>query len=162
LTITATSSNPGLIPDPLVSYTSPNATGSLSFTPLANANGTAVITVTVKDNGGTALADVDTPIPALTRTPTSACDAPTLDPTSHPTLHEFSFLQSVPLTGIPPCPTRRSSDLLTITATSSNPGLIPNPLVSYTSPDATGSLSFTPLANANGTAVITVTVKDNG
>lgn len=30
LTVTATSDNPGLIPDPIVTYTSPQATGSLS------------------------------------------------------------------------------------------------------------------------------------
>ena len=34
--MTATSSNPGLIPNPTVTYTSPNATGSLTYTPAAN------------------------------------------------------------------------------------------------------------------------------
>ena len=51
---------------------------------------------------------------------------------------------------------------LTVTATSNNTGLIPNPTVTYTSPDATGSLSYTPVANQDGTAIITVTVNDNG
>ena len=41
-------------------YTSNNTTGSLSYTPVANANGTAQITVTVQDNGGTANGGVDT------------------------------------------------------------------------------------------------------
>ena len=49
---------------------------------------------------------------------------------------------------------------LTVTASSSNTGLIPNPTVTYTSPNATGSLGFTPVANANGTATVTVTVND--
>jgi len=35
-----------------VTYTSPNATGSLSYTPVAGQGGTAVITVKVMDNGG--------------------------------------------------------------------------------------------------------------
>ena len=47
-----------------------------------------------------------------------------------------------------------------MTATSSNTGLIPNPTVTYTSPNATGSIGFTPVANANGTATVTVTVND--
>ncbi len=64
LTVTATSSQPGLIPNPTVNYTSPNATGSLSYTPVASANGTAVISVTVTDNGGTANGGVN----AVTRT----------------------------------------------------------------------------------------------
>ncbi len=53
LTITATSSNPAVVPNPTVNYTNPQATGSLTITPAANQIGTAVITVTLKDNGGT-------------------------------------------------------------------------------------------------------------
>src|SRR6185436_6079569 len=50
---------------------------------------------------------------------------------------------------------------LTITAvTTSNPQLIPNPTVNYTSPNTTGTLTFTPTANASGAATITVTVND--
>jgi hypothetical protein len=51
LTVTATSDNTELIPDPTVSYSSPNETGSVSYTPVANAFGTANITVTVTDSG---------------------------------------------------------------------------------------------------------------
>ena len=40
-------------------YTSPNATGTLTFTPAANAFGTATVTVIVHDNGGTANGGVD-------------------------------------------------------------------------------------------------------
>ncbi|MCW1886049.1 fibronectin type III domain-containing protein [Luteolibacter flavescens] len=49
---------------------------------------------------------------------------------------------------------------LSVTATSSNPGLIPNPVASYTSPATTGSLAFTPVPGVVGNAVITVTVSD--
>src|SRR5262249_30093645 len=51
---------------------------------------------------------------------------------------------------------------LAVTATSNNTALIPNPTVTYTSPSATGSLSYTPAAGQSGTATITVTGTDNG
>ena len=60
LTITAVSDNPSLIPNPTVSYTSPNSTGTLSYTPAAGRQGTATITLTVKDDGGTANGGHDT------------------------------------------------------------------------------------------------------
>jgi hypothetical protein len=59
LTSTVVSSNPALTANPAISYTSPNATGSQSFTPVANANRTATITVTVQASGGTANGGVD-------------------------------------------------------------------------------------------------------
>ena len=53
--------------------------------------------------------------------------------------------------------TRDEVQILTVTATSSQPALIPNPTVNYSSPSATGSLAFSPLPNASGTATITIT-----
>ncbi|MBO11720.1 MAG: hypothetical protein CMJ68_13280, partial [Planctomycetaceae bacterium] len=51
---------------------------------------------------------------------------------------------------------------LQVTAVSNNQALVPNPTVTYTSADATGSLKFTPVADENGDATITVTVEDAG
>lgn len=51
---------------------------------------------------------------------------------------------------------------LRITATSSDLTLIPDPLVEYNSPDATGNLKFTPVSGQSGSATITVTVVDAG
>src|SRR5207245_1788222 len=159
--MTATSSNPGLIPNPTVTYTSPGATGSLSFTPAANQSGTATITVTVTDDGGTANGGVNTITRTFTVTITAVNRAPTLDAINDPAaILEDAGAQTINLTGI--AAGGGESQTLTITATPSNPGLIPNPTVSYTSPNATGSLSYTPVANASGTATITVTVTDNG
>jgi len=84
---------------------------------------------------------------------------PTLDPIPDPApLAENTGAQTIPLTGI--SAGGELSQTLTVTATSSNPALIPNPTITYTSPSETGSLTFTPTAGAVGSAVITVTVND--
>lgn len=54
------------------------------------------------------------------------------------------------------------SQPLRVTASSNNPGLIPHPGISYDSPDPTGLLTFTPVANQSGEAVITVNIEDGG
>lgn len=59
VTVTATSSNPALIPNPVVTYTGTNATATLKYTPVRNASGTALITVVLRDDGGTANGGVD-------------------------------------------------------------------------------------------------------
>jgi hypothetical protein len=157
LTVTATSNNTSLIPNPTVNYTSPSTTGSLSYTPVANTNGTATITVTVND--GQAANNLFTQ--TFIVTVTAVNDPPTLDPISNPAaILEDAGQQTVSLTGISAGP--NESQTLTVTATSNNTSLIPNPIVNYVSPSTTGSLSYTPVANANGSAVITVTVNDGG
>lgn len=155
LSITATSSNPGLIPNPTVNYTSPDASGSLTFTPATNGNGTATITVTVND--GQAINNTSTRTFGVTVTPLN--DAPSLNALNNLTVNEDATVQTINLSGIS-SGAANEAQTLTLTATSSDPSLIPNPIVSYTSPNTTGSLSFTPVANANGTATITVTVSD--
>ena len=89
--------------------------------------------------------------------------APTLNAiTSPPTLPENAGAQSVNLAGI----TDGDGENQTLTVTISNdtnPGLFSSgPSVTYTSPNTTGSISFTPMANTSGTATITVQVQDNG
>jgi CSLREA domain-containing protein len=163
LTVTALSSNTALIPNPTVTYTSPNATGLLSYTPLADASGSAVITVTVMDNGGTTDGGIDQVTQIFTVNVTAVNDAPTLDPISDPAaIPEDAGQQTINLSGIGAGPGDESGQTLTVTALSSNTALIPNPTVTYTSPNVTGKLSITPVANQVGSAVITVTVRDNG
>jgi hypothetical protein len=160
LTVTATSSNPALIPNPTVTYTSPNTNGSLSFAPIASESGAAMITVTLQDNGGLANGGVDTTTNTFLVMVNSVNDAPTLEALNDLIIPEDAGPQIVELTGI----TAGAGELqaLSVTAISSNPALIPNPAVTYTNPTATGSLSFAPVANASGTATITVRVQDNG
>ncbi|MEW6305980.1 MAG: tandem-95 repeat protein [Verrucomicrobiota bacterium] len=154
--VTAVSDNPAVVPHPAVVYTNPNTTGSLTYAPVAGASGSATITVTVNDGGS--------PSGTITRTfqvvVTSVNDAPTLDAIPDPDpIIEDAGQQTINLTGI----TSGAADenqTLTVTAVSDNLAVIPNPSVTYTSPDTAGTLKFTPVANAFGTANITVTVSD--
>lgn len=157
LTVTATSSNTSLIPNPTVSYSSPNATGSLSFTPVADAFGTATITVTVNDGQAAS----NTSSQTFTVTVNAVNDPPTLSAISNPAaISANSPQQTVSLTGISSGPANEAAQTITVSAVSSNTSLIPNPTVSYTSPNSTGSLSYTPVAGAAGSATITVSIND--
>jgi hypothetical protein len=155
LSVTASSSNPGLIPNPTVSYTSPNPTGTLFFTPVANASGTATITVTVNDGG----LSNNVLSRAFTVTVIPINDAPTLNAINNLSLNVNAVQQTVSLGGIGTGAANESQPL-TVTANSSNPALIPAPNVTYTSPSSTGTVRFTPVAGATGTGTITVNVND--
>ena len=155
LAVSAVSSNPGLIPNPTVNYVSPNATGNLTFTSVAGANGNATITVTVND--GQTTSNIITR--AFTVTVNAVNDPPTLNALSNLTINEDAGSQTVNLSGIS-SGAANESQTLAVTAVSSNPGLVPNPTINYTSPNATGNLTFTPVAGANGNATIAITVND--
>ena len=155
LTLSATSSNPGLIPVPALNYTSPNAAGSLSFSPMTNTFGAAIITVTVNDG-----ADTNNSVSrSFTVTVNPVNQPPTLNALSDLTIHENDGTQTITLSGITSGATNENQ-YLTLTATSSNPGVVPVPTLNYTSPHTTGSLRFNPRTNAFGSALVTVTVND--
>jgi hypothetical protein len=154
LTVEALSSDPTLVPPPVVRYDSPNTTGSLEVTASATAAGSTTILVSVSDGPGV--------FPGVTRsfivTVTAANKAPTLDPLGAVSVAEDALPQVVSLSGI--SAGAGESQVLSVSASSSDTGVVPQPGVSYTTPGATGTLSFRPAANANGTATIQVTVSD--
>ena len=164
LQVTATSDLTSVIPNPTVTYTSPNATGSIAYTPVANTYGTAHVTVTVRDAGldGTmGNGDDATFARTFTVVVNHVNQAPTLTAISNPaTILMNAGLQTVNLAGITAGP--GDTQTLQVTATSDKTSLIPNPTVTYTSPNATGSISYTPVAGQFGTAHVTVTVRDAG
>ena len=164
LFLSATSSNPSLIPSVSASYTSPSSTGSLSYTPVADASGTAVITVTVMDNGGNANNAINMVQQTFTVTVNPVNQPPTLGTiTATPSFPENTTTpQTVNLTGI--SDGDGGTQVLSVFATSSNSALIA-PVVTFTDShqtNQTGVVNITPLPNQSGTAVITVTVMDNG
>ena len=157
LRVTAVSSNPALIPNPTVSYASPNSTGSINFTPVNNASGKATITVNVNDGG----ASNNIVTQSFAVTINTVNQTPTLNALGNLAINQNAGSQTVNLTGST-SGAANESQILTVTAVSSNPALIPNPTVNYASPNSTGSLNFTPVSNASGTATISVSVNDGG
>jgi hypothetical protein len=157
LTVTSTSSNTNLIRNPTVNYVTANTNGSLAFSPVTNANGTATITVTVNDGG----ASNNIVTRFFTVTVNAVNNQPTLNAIGNLTLNENAGLQTVNLSGIG-SGAANENQTLTVTAASSNTGLIPNPTVNYITANPTGSLTFAPVTNATGMATITVTVNDGG
>lgn len=157
LTVTAASSNPALIPNPTVSYTSASSTGTLTFAPVSNASGTATISVTVNDG--------QTQNNTITQTFTVTVNAvnppPTLNPISDIYLTEGAGVQYVNLNGITfgSVPTSKKQRIR-ITAASSNRGVVSSVSVKYKSPATSGTLKIKPVKNAVGTTTITVTVNN--
>ena len=156
VTIMAASSNPQIIPTPTISYTNPATTGTLSFTPVLDATGSSLITVTVTDNAGllSTQRTFTVNVISVNQAPTLSCHQ------QHHDHREFGAAvdRALGITNGDP----NSGQSLTVTAASSNPALIPNPAVTYTSPSTTGTLTYTSAPNATGTAVVTVTVTDSG
>ena len=155
ITISATSSNPGLIPGIAINYPADGTGGFLTFAPAPNGFGSAIITVTVNN-----LQPVNNLVTrTFTVTAYSINDQPTLAPLSAVTLEADAGPQLINLSGIG-TGAPNEDQLLSVSAESSNPGVIPAPEISYTSPDSSGILTLVPAADTNGTTTITITVSD--
>jgi hypothetical protein len=84
---------------------------------------------------------------------------PTLDFLVNLTINENAWPQTVSLYGITSGSTNQSQSLM-VTAMSSNPLLIADPTVNYSSPSTEGTLTFSPASDTYGRAGIYVTVNN--
>jgi hypothetical protein len=74
-------------------------TGTLTYTPAPNANGTSTVTVVLKDNGGTANGGLDATTKTFTITVTPVNDAPVITAFSSP-LTPYAVNTVVPASGV--------------------------------------------------------------
>ena len=153
LTVTAHSSNTNLVPNGAIAFGGFESNRTIAFTPATNRSGSAIITVTVTDEGGAMISG------QVHVTVTPVNDVPTLASISNVTVNESSVAQTVVLTGIG-SGAEDEAQVLLLAAVSDNPALIPTPASVYTHPQSTGLLTFAPVHGAHGPAVITVTVND--
>jgi large repetitive protein len=156
LTFSATNDNNSLFSaQPALS-----SAGTLTFTPAANASGSAIVSVTLKDNGGTANGGVDTSsIQTVTITVSSVNDAPSFTVGPNRTVAEDAGPQTVnPWATALSAGPNEGAQTLTFDATNNNNALFSaQPAVS-----PTGVLTFTSAANQFGSATVLVTLLDNG
>ncbi len=139
------------------------ADGTLSYTTADDANGTANITIELMDDGGTANGGVDTSAPfSFTIDVTAVNDAPEVTLGTNPAVLEDAGAQTVPgfASGISAGPADESGQVLTF-------NIIGNDNMALFSAQpalavATGNLTFTPAADASGTANIMVVLMDDG
>ncbi|MCC6320460.1 MAG: tandem-95 repeat protein [Phycisphaerales bacterium] len=137
--------------------------GTLVYTPAPNASGTSSFTVAARDNGGTANGGADTSSgQTFTVTISPVNDAPAVTVHGSPTVFEDSSVQTV-------------NGFVSFNAggagTESGQGVsaylisnISNPAFFASGPSISnsGTLTYTPAANASGTATFEVRVRDNG
>jgi len=172
LTVTAISSNPSVVPNPTVTYTSPQATGSLTVTGAPNRSGTATITVTVRDNGGTLDGGVDFVERQFVVTVTAVNDPPTLDqPAPAGVIMTDTGValpgavnatpRTVQLTGISDGDGGFAG--VTLTATSGNTNVLGHPTVTYSAGGSSATLTLpVPKLHSNTTVPVTVRLRDTG
>jgi gliding motility-associated-like protein len=137
-----------------------SASGDLTYTPAANSNGVATVTVTISDNSSGVAPNVNTSASqTFTITIGAINDAPSFTKGADQTINEDAGAQSVTTwatslnDGDP-----ELTQTFTFNVTNNN-----NSLFSVQpSINASGDLTYTSTANANGSATVTVTISDNG
>ncbi|MSU64036.1 MAG: hypothetical protein EXS31_16860 [Pedosphaera sp.] len=160
LTVLATSSNPGLIPNPTVSYTSPNTTATLQITPAPNAFGPATITVHVNDNGGTAGGGINTTSRSFQVTVNGVNDAPSISVISNQTITMNGV--SGPLSFTVGDVETPAGGLGVVAFGSSNNALVPPANIVFGGIFANRTITVTPAANQTGVTMISFSVADPG
>ncbi|HEY0519770.1 MAG TPA: Ig-like domain-containing protein, partial [Ilumatobacteraceae bacterium] len=138
-----------------------DAAGTLTFTPAADANGIAAITVTAVDDAGTANGGQDTSnAHTTTITVVPVNDRPQFIDGGNISVNEDNgpatiggWAHSIVLG-----PIDEQVQTIAFTVTSGQPALFS----SQPAIDPTGTLTFTPAPNANGSTTVTITATDSG
>lgn len=149
LVVTTENTNPILIPSGglVLGGSPPNLTKRA--TPAANLSGSATITVRVSDG-------VATTSESFLVTVNAVNDPPTITPISDQTINEDGSTGALPFT----IGDVESGSSLTLTATSTNPALIPTGNIVFSGAGSSRFVTVTPSANASGSSTVTVRVSD--
>ena len=152
-------SNPSLFSaEPAINPTN----GNLTYTLNANANGSATITIVLSDNGSNAVPNFNTSASqefTINVTPVNDSPAFTLPVTTNTVLEDAGAVSVANFaTGVDDGDPELSQTLTFVLTDNTNPGLFSaGPAMA-----ADGTLTYTPAANANGSANISVQLSDGG
>lgn len=137
-----------------------NSSGDLTFTPAPDVSGVATITLSLKDNGGTANGGVDESLDqTFTITINAINDTPSFTKGGDIVVNEDAPAQAIAgwITGIT-AGVDEASQTLNFQASNDNNALF----AVQPSVNSSGDLSFTPAPDVSGVATVTLYLSDNG
>ncbi|MCL4298833.1 MAG: tandem-95 repeat protein [Anaerolineae bacterium] len=150
LSVSATSSNETLVPQSNIMLAGSGVNRTIEVTPAPGQNGVAVIEIRVSDGE-------DTTLTSFILTVSSVNDVPTISPISDQVIDEDSAIGPLSFTiG----DEETASGALFVTASSSNPTLLPDRIISLGGSGANRTVTLIPAANQNGVTSITLVVSD--
>ncbi|QDU75667.1 hypothetical protein Pan97_27010 [Bremerella volcania] len=150
LVVTASSDDQALVPDENIIIIGTGTHRTVKVTPLADQNGSAVITLVVSDG-------VKITEESFTVNVTPVNDAPTITAIDDTNIDEDTTTGDLAFT-IGDLET--STDLLIVSASSDNQALVPDGNIVITGTEANRTVRVTPPANQYGSALITLVVSD--
>ena len=150
LTVTGSSSNTTLVPDANIVFGGSGANRTVTLTPATIGSGTSTITITVSDGTATTSTDFVLTVSDVNATPTISAISDQVTTENTPTA-------AIPFT-VNDVETPAGS--LTLTASSSNPSLVPVANITFGGSGANRTVTINPGASLSGTATITITVSD--
>ncbi len=150
LLVTASSSNPALVPTNNIVFGGSGSNRTVTVTPLANISGSATINLTVSDGAGSASTNF-----VLTVLPVN--DVPVITGVANQSINEDTA--TGPL-GFIVGDVETPSGSLLLLKSSSNPSLVPTNNIVLGGSGSNRNVTITPTPDANGAAVITLTVSD--
>ncbi|MCH2180256.1 MAG: FG-GAP repeat protein [Mariniblastus sp.] len=167
LKIDISSDNENLLPNNedylSIDYSSPDSTALLKFKPTADRTGTALVTVTVEDDGADGDLNTTEDNSKVSRNFLLTVKSnlpPTLDALDDCRFDQGVGTQTVELTGI--SDGDETSQELRVTAITDNLILLPHPEVDYLQGESSGTIELKPRSGQFGTALITVVIEDGG
>ena len=152
LTVSATSGNTALVPNGNIVLAGSGANRTVKVTPSTGQSGNALITVTVSDGVNVASTSF-----TLTVQPAAPNTAPTISGIANQTVSMNKATAALPFTV---GDAESSAASLTVSATSSNTGLVPNGNIVLSGSGASRTVKVTPATSQSGSALITVSVND--
>jgi hypothetical protein len=139
-----------LVPNTNIVFGGSGGSRTVTITPAANQSGTATITVTVSDG---ALGTSDT----FLMTVSAVNDAPTISNVPDQSILENASTGPLSFSIADP---DNAAGTLVLTASSSNPALVPGASMVFGGSGNSRTITVTPAADQSGTATITVSVSD--